>query len=380
MKVAVLGGDGFCGWPSALQLVSEGHQVVIVDNLSRRLISEKLSAPSLTPIRPIQDRISAAKKVGDVSFEYCDIARDYEGFKRVLASLRPDVIVHFAEQRSAPYSMLSSTERTYTVDNNVSGTNNLMSALVDLDLRPHIVHLGTMGVYGYNDDFGEIPEGYLDVEVLQTNKHVTIPYPGNPGSIYHLTKVLDHQLMQFYAKNWDFQITDLHQGIVWGTDTELTKSEPALMNRFDYDGEYGTVLNRMISQAQVGFPLTVYGSGGQSRAFIHIQDTARCVSLAATNPPEKGAPVQVFNQVSEVHSVGDLARMISSKTGTDIGHLENPRKEATSNSLRVSNQGLRSLGFEPIRLTDNLMAEIEETVGKYADRLDESVILSNARW
>lgn len=380
MKVAVLGGDGFCGWPSALQLASEGHKVTVVDNLSRRQISEKLSAPSLTPIRPIQDRIAAAKNIGEIAFEYCDIARDYDGFKRVLATVQPDVVVHFAEQRSAPYSMLSSSERTYTVDNNVSGTNNLMSALVDLQLRPHIVHLGTMGVYGYNDDFGEIPEGYLDVEVLQTQKKVTIPYPGNPGSIYHLTKVLDHQLMQFYAKNWGFQITDLHQGIVWGTDTELTKSDPALMNRFDYDGEYGTVLNRMISQAQIGFPLTVYGSGGQSRAFIHIQDTARCVSLAAHNPPEAGQPVQVFNQVAEVHTVSDLADMISSKTGTKIGYLDNPRKEAAQNSLRVSNQGLRSLGFEPIRLTDNLMGEIEETVGKYADKLDKDVILSNARW
>lgn len=380
MKIAVLGGDGFCGWPSALQLASEGHHVTVIDNLSRRFIAEKLSAPSLTPIRPIHDRIEAARSIGDINFEFCDIARDYSGFKRALHTIQPDVVVHFAEQRSAPYSMLSSDERTYTVDNNVSGTNNLMSALVDLELRPHIVHLGTMGVYGYNDDFGEIPEGYLDIEVRQTGKNVTIPYPGNPGSIYHLTKVLDHQLMQFYAKNWAFQITDLHQGIVWGTDTQLTKSDPALMNRFDYDGEYGTVLNRMISQAQVGFPLTVYGSGGQSRAFIHIEDTARCVSLATANPPEQGSPVQVFNQVAEVHSVGDLAKMISNKTGTEIGHLENPRKEAAQNALRVSNQGLRSLGFEPIRLTDNLMSEIEDTVGRYANRLDKDVILSNARW
>lgn len=380
MKIIVLGGDGFCGWPSALHLAHDGHTVTIVDNLSRRAIADKISSPSLTPIRSIEERVAAAKKIGDVSFEYCDIAADPGRFKEILAEVNADVVVHFAEQRSAPYSMLGDAERKYTIDNNVTGTNNLMSILVELGQRPHIVHLGTMGVYGYNDDFGEIPEGYLDVTVKSTQKDVSITYPGNPGSIYHLTKVLDHQLMQFYAKNWGFQITDLHQGIVWGTETAITKTDPALMNRFDYDGEYGTVLNRMISQAQVGFPLTVYGTGGQSRAFIHIQDTARCIALACSNPPEAGQRPQVFNQVAEVHTVRDLAQMISDKTGTEIGFLDNPRKELAENKLLVSNQGLRSLGFEPIRLDEGLVLEIEETVGKYTDNLDKNVILSKARW
>ncbi|THH38045.1 NAD-dependent epimerase/dehydratase family protein [Aliishimia ponticola] len=380
MKIAVLGGDGFCGWPSALHLAADGHEVTIIDNLSRRAIGEKISAPSLTPISSISERIEAAKKVGNVNFIYCDIAQDPGRFKEALAAIKADVIVHFAEQRAAPYSMLGDLERRYTIDNNVTGTNNLMSLLVDLGQRPHIVHLGTMGVYGYNDDFGEIPEGYLDVTVKSTGKDVSITYPGNPGSIYHLTKVLDHQMMQFYAKNWGFQITDLHQGIVWGTETEITKTDPALMNRFDYDGEYGTVLNRMISQAQVGFPLTVYGTGGQSRAFIHIQDTARCIALAATNPPEMGERPQVFNQVSEVHTVRDLAQMIAEKTGVEIGFLDNPRKELAENKLMVSNEGLRSLGFEPIRLDEGLVLEIEETVGRFTDRLDKDVILSKARW
>ena len=380
MKTLVLGGDGFCGWPSALHLAAQGHEVTIVDNLSRRSIAEKLSAPSLTPIRPIKERVAAAQAVGKINFEYCDIAKDYETLKKLVLKHQPDTLVHFAEQRSAPYSMLGCSERTYTINNNVSGTNNILSALVCLDVKPHIVHLGTMGVYGYNDDFGKIPEGYLDVEVRQTKKNVNIPYPGNPGSIYHLTKVLDHQLMQFYAKNWGLRITDLHQGIVWGTETEITKSDPALVNRFDYDGEYGTVLNRMISQAQIGHPLTVYGTGGQSRAFIHIQDTTRCIGLAVQNPPEPGERVQVFNQVAEVHSVGELAKMISQKTGTEIAYLDNPRKEAANNSLRVSNKGLRSLGFDPIQLNQGLIEEIEDTVVKYSDRLDREVIMSNARW
>ncbi len=380
MKALILGGDGFCGWPTSLHFAANGYEVLIIDNLSRRKITDKLSAPSLTPIRPIERRIEAAKNIGNIRFEFCDIANDPERFKDIMEAFNADVVVHFAEQRSAPYSMLGGAERTYTVNNNVSGTNNLFSILVELKQYPHVVHLGTMGVYGYNDDFGEIPEGYLGITVRQTQKDIVIPYPANPGSIYHMTKCLDHTLMQFYAKNWGFRITDLHQGIVWGTDTELTASDENLINRFDYDGEYGTVLNRFISQAHIGHPMTVYGSGGQSRAFIHIQDTARCVFLAAESPPEAGAPVQVFNQISEVHSVGDLASMLHEQTGAAIEFQENPRKEAAENSVKVSNKGLCSLGFKPIILADNLLNEIHSTVGKYESRLNRAAINSKARW
>ena len=380
MKVAVLGGDGFCGWPSALHLAAQGHQVTIIDNLSRRAIADRLKARSLTPISTIHERVRAAKAIGDVRYEYCDIAIDYGRFRGLLAALKPDVIVHFAEQRSAPYSMLGDTERRYTVHNNLMGTNTLMSLLVELGQRPHIVHLGTMGVYGYNTDFGEIPEGYLDVTVKETGKDVSIPYPGNPGSIYHMTKVLDHTVLQFYAKNWGFPITDLHQGIVWGTQTEITKTDPALINRFDYDGEYGTVLNRLIVQAQIGFPLTVYGTGGQSRAFIHISDTAKCIGLACDTPPDPGSRPRVFNQVAEVHTVRDLAQMISDKTGTPVDFIDNPRKELPENKLAVSNAGLRSLGFDPVLLEEQLLGEIGDTVIRYQASLDPSVIQSNARW
>ncbi len=380
MKIAVLGGDGFCGWPSALHLAAEGHEVTIIDNLSRRAIEDRIKARSLTPIATIQDRIRAAQAIGDITYEYCDIAIDYGRLRGLLERLKPDTIVHFAEQRSAPYSMLGDTERRYTVHNNVMGTTTLLSLLVELGQRPHIVHLGTMGVYGYNTDFGVIPEGYLDVTVKSTGKDVTIPYPGNPGSVYHMTKVLDHTLLQFHAKNWGFQITDLHQGIVWGTQTDLTRADPALINRFDYDGEYGTVLNRLIVQAQVGFPLTVYGTGGQSRAFINISDTARCIGLACAHPPEPGARPQVFNQVAEVHTVRDLAQMVSHRTGTPVDFVTNPRKELAENQLEVSNAGLRGLGFQPILLEDALVSEISETVGQYAHKIDPSVIQSKAWW
>ncbi len=380
MKALVLGGDGFCGWPSSLHLAANGYEVLIVDNLSRRLISEKISTPSLTPIRSIERRIEAAQKIGNIRFAYCDIAKDPGKFKEILVNFQADIVVHFAEQRSAPYSMLGDAERKYTVDNNITGTNNLFSTLTELNQRPHVVHLGTMGVYGYNDAFGEIPEGYLNITVKQTQKDVTIPYPVNPGSIYHMTKCLDHTIMQFYAKNWGFQITDLHQGIVWGTDTDITSTDEDLINRFDYDGEYGTVLNRLVVQSQVGYPMTVYGTGGQSRAFIHIQDTARCVLLAAENPPEESSRVQVFNQISEVHTVRHLAQMLHDQTGAEIAYQDNPRREPAENNLRVSNAGLCSLGFEPITLADNLTKDILATVSKYEHRLDRSVIDSRARW
>ena len=379
MKALVLGGDGFCGWPTSLHLAAEGYAVTIADNLSRRAIATRLGAPSLTPIRPITERVKAAQAIGDVAFEHVDLT-DSVALTQVLNRVVPDVIVHFAEQRSAPYSMLGDAERRYTVSNNVNGTNTLFSILVELGQRPHVIHLGTMGVYGYSDDLGELQDGYLDVRVAQTGRDVTIGYPANPGSIYHLTKCLDHTLMQFYAKNWGFRVTDLHQGVVWGTDTEITGSNEALINRFDYDGEYGTVLNRLLSQAAIGHPLTVYGTGGQSRAFIHIADTARCVHLAIGAPPEPGDRVQVFNQVAEVHNIGTLARAIAERTGVEVSYLENPRKEAAKNNLIVSNAGLRSLGFAPMTLADSLMDEISATVGRYEERLNRDVILSNARW
>lgn len=380
MKIAVLGGDGFCGWPSALHLAAEGHHVTIIDNLSRRAIAERLAAPSLTPIASIHDRIKAAQTIGDIRYEYCDIAIDYGRFRGLLESLKPDAVVHCAEQRSAPYSMLGDTERRYTVHNNTMGTNTLLSLLVELGQRPHIIHLGTMGVYGYNTDFGQTPEGYLDVTIRATGKDVSIPHPTDPGSIYHMTKVLDHTVLQFYAKNWGFPVTDLHQGIVWGTQTDLTKADPALINRFDYDGEYGTVLNRLIVQAQIGYPLTVYGTGGQARSFIHISDTARCIGLACHTPPDPGTRPRVFNQVAEVHTVRDLAQMVARKTGTPIAYVDNPRKEPRDNTLDISNAGLRDLGFTPVLLEDALLAEIADVVGHHADRLDPAVIHSNARW
>jgi len=278
-KILVLGGDGFCGWPTSLYLSDQGHEVIIVDNLSRRKIDTELGCDSLTPIRPIEERIRVWNALSPIPkfpirFKFLDLQTNYPELVQFLKDEKPDTVVHFAEQRAAPYSMKDPRRKRYTIDNNVSGSHNLLCAIVESELDIHVVHLGTMGVYGYGTSGGEIPEGYLDV-TLPSGESSKILHPSHPGSVYHLTKCLDALMFQFYNKNDNIRITDLHQGIVWGTNTEQTARDERLVNRFDYDGDYGTVLNRFLMQAALKIPLTVYGTGGQTRAFIHISDTAR---------------------------------------------------------------------------------------------------------
>jgi UDP-sulfoquinovose synthase len=383
--VLVLGGDGFCGWPTSLHLSALGYEVVIVDNFVRRHIAEELGAPSLTPISSIDERLNTWKEVSgnDIDIVELDIARDRCELRRLLASVRPDAIVHFAEQRAAPYSMRDAAHRAYTVDNNINGTHNVLSAIVELGLDTHFVHLGTMGVYGYEGDGLEIPEGYLDVVVEGPDgaRHPrSILYPTKPGSIYHLTKSMDQLMFQFYARNDRMKITDLHQGIVWGTQTEQTRLDPALINRFDYDGDYGTVLNRFLMQAAAGHPLTVHGTGGQTRAFINIQDTVRCVALAIENPPAAGDQVRIINQVAETHRVRDLAELVAELTGADIEYLDNPRSEAAENDLAVSSKTLKGLGLEPILLRDELLTETVDVALRFIERANLDTIPATALW
>ena len=350
MKIAVLGGDGFCGWPTSLHLSDAGHEVHIVDNLSRRWIDTELGVQSLTPMDSIQERtrIWHAETGRRIRFHLLDLAKDYERLKQWLVDERPDAVIHFAEQRAAPYSMKTDRHKVYTVNNNVSATHNLLSALVETDLDAHLVHLGTMGVYGYSTIGAAIPEGYLPVGIETLGGETVsqeILYPTRPGSVYHMTKSLDQILFQFYAQNDGLRITDLHQGIVWGTHTEQTRRHVQLINRFDYDGDYGTVLNRFLIQAAIGYPLTVHGTGGQTRAFIHIQDSVRCIDLALQDAPKRGDRVKIFNQMTETHRVRDLAGLVAELTGARIAWLPNPRKEAAENELVVKNGGnLLSLG------------------------------------
>ncbi len=384
MRVLVLGGDGFCGWPTALHLSARGHTVGIVDNQSRRRIDRELGVQSLTPIVPLPQRIAAWEEVSGRLIDQFDLTlgEDFDALVELLDAWKPDAIAHFAEQRAAPYSMKSARHKRYTVTNNLNATHDVLAAIVETGRDIHLAHLGTMGVYGYGTAGAPIPEGYLKV-TLDTPKGPVereILYPSDPGSIYHMTKTQDQLLFQFYVKNDRLRITDLHQGIVWGTQTEETRRDPRLVNRFDYDGDYGTVLNRFLMQAALGYPLTVHGTGGQTRAFINVQDTVRCIELALLNPPARGERVAILNQMVETRQVRELAETVARLTGARVAYLPNPRKEADENELKVCNDRFLALGLNPITLDEGLLREVTEIARAYRDRADLSKIPCVSAW
>ena len=384
MRIAILGGDGFVGWPTALHLSNAGHEVHIPETLSRRWIDTELGVQSLTPMDSIQERCRIWKQTSGetIRFHLLDLAKEYERLKQWLAEHKPDAIIHFAEQRAAPYSMKTDRHKVYTVNNNTNATHNLLAAMVEAAPDAHLVHLGTMGVYGYSSVGAPIPEGYLDVQIDTPSgpKEQEILYPTRPGSVYHMTKSLDQILFQFYAQNDGLRITDLHQGIVWGTHTDQTRRHEQLINRFDYDGDYGTVLNRFLIQAAIGYPLTVHGTGGQTRAFIHIQDSVRCVELALQDAPAQGDRVKIFNQMTETHRVRDLAQLVARLTGAEVMNLPNPRKEAAENDLIVKNDQFLALGLNPTTLAEGLLSEVVDVAKKYAHRIDRSRVPAVSAW
>ncbi len=382
--IIVCGGDGFCGWPTSLKLSQAGFKVVIIDNLSRRKIDVELECDSLTPISSINKRIDKWKEITgkEIIFYDLDISKEYFQLEKIISKYSPKAIVHFAEQRAAPYSMKSAKHKRYTINNNLNSTNNILSVIADSENDIHLVHLGSAGYYGYSSAGLEIPEGYLSVKVdtEEGEKKIEIMYPPGPGSIYHLTKAQDSLSFLFYNKNDNIRITDLHQGVVWGTQTKETKMDSVLINRFDYDGDYGTVLNRFLVQSQIGHPLTVYGVGGQTRAFIHIENTVECILLAIQNEPKKNERVRVFNQSTECLQVKEIAKIVGNLTGSEIRFYKNPRREDSTNELKFSNSGLMGLGLKPITLNNGLLKEITEVVKKYKHRVDIKKVVCTSTW
>lgn len=384
-KILVLGGDGFCGWPTSLYFSKAGYDVIIVDNLSRRKIDVELECDSLTPLQPLSKRIEAWREVtgNHIEFVNLDVSLQYHKLLTLIRKHKPLAVIHFAEQRAAPYSMKSSYHKRYTVNNNINATHNILAAIAESGEDVHLVHLGTMGVYGYGTAGMDIPEGYLNVMVEGKDgrtRDIEILYPANPGSVYHMTKTQDALMFYYYNKNDGIRITDLHQGIVWGTNTDETLLDERLVNRFDYDGDYGTVLNRFLMQAAIDHPLTIHGTGGQTRAFIHIRDTVKCIRLAVENPPKTFERVNIFNQATEVHKIKELATLIADLTGAGIRYYINPRKEDSENSLKVQNEKFLQLGLEPVTLKNGLLEEVLDIARRYKHRCDMSRIICTSRW
>lgn len=381
MRVLVIGGDGYCGWATALHLSNKGYEVGILDSLVRRFWDAQLGADTLTPIASIQQRLQRWQDLTGKSIPlFVGDITDYAFLRQSMQQFQPDAIVHFGEQRSAPFSMIDREHAVLTQTNNVIGNLNLLYAMKEDFPNSHLVKLGTMGEYGTPNI--DIEEGYITIE--HNGRKDTLPYPKQPGSFYHLSKVHDSHNIHFACKIWGLRATDLNQGVVYGVLTEETGMDELLINRLDYDGVFGTALNRFCIQAAIGHPLTVYGKGGQTRGFLDIRDTVRCVELAIANPAEAGQ-FRVFNQFTELFSVGDLAAMVK-KAGTAMGlqvaieNLENPRIELEEHYFNAKNTKLLDLGLQPHYLSDSLLDSLLNFADKYKERVDRGQILPKVSW
>ncbi|MGC2621302.1 MAG: NAD-dependent epimerase/dehydratase family protein [Acidobacteriaceae bacterium] len=381
MKVLVVGGDGYCGWATALYLSEKGYDVAIVDSLIRRHWDLTLGVDTLTPIAQIGHRVDrwhelTGKKIGLYIGDICD----YPFVQKVFREFEPEAILHFGEQRSAPFSMIDREHAVMTQVTNVVGNLNLLFAIKEFNKGIHLVKLGTMGEYGQPNI--DIEEGYITIQ--HNGREDRLPYPMQPGSFYHLSKVHDTHNIRFACKIWGLRATDLNQGVVYGVKTDQTAIDDLLVNRLDYDEVFGTALNRFCIQAAIGHPLTVYGSGGQTRGFLDIRDTVRCMEIAVANPAAEGE-FRVFNQFTEQFSVLDLANMVK-KAGEDAGmkvqvdHIKNPRVEKETHYYNAKNTALRDLGLEPHKLSESLLSSLLEFAIRYKDRVDKKVIMPTVTW
>lgn len=381
MRVLIAGGDGFCGWPTALYLSKQGHEVAIIDNLARRKWDEELRSNSLTPIASLQERVAKWEELTGKTIQYyIGDLNHYDFLCEVMRQFRPEAFVHFAEQRSAPYSMIDREHAVFTQVNNVVGTLNVAYAIRELAPDCHLIKLGTMGEYGTPNI--DIEEGYIEIE--HNGRKDVLPYPKQPGSFYHLSKVHDSHNLMFICRVWGLRVTDLNQGVVYGLHTDETRLDPVLMNRFDYDGVFGTALNRFLIQAAIGHDLTVYGRGGQTRGFLNISDTVRCIEITVNHPADRGE-FRVFNQFTEEFSVLELAekvKKVAEREGheVEIAHLPNPRVEKESHYFHAKNTKLQQLGLTPNLLTDEVLLGIFETALKHKDRVVMNNVLPDVSW
>jgi UDP-sulfoquinovose synthase len=381
MKIMVLGGDGYCGWATSLYLSAAGHSVSIVDSFIRRQWDHELGAQTLTPILPLNDRLRAwAQLTGRTIELFVGDVADYDFLLGAIKATEPEAIVHFAEQRSAPYSMIDRKHAVFTQVNNVVGTLNLLFALRETEADCHLVKLGTMGEYGTPNI--DIEEGYIKIE--HNGRTDVVPFPKQPGSFYHLSKVHDSNNILFACKVWGLRATELNQGIVYGTVSDETSISESLINRFDYDDVFGTVLNRFCTQAAIGEPLTVYGKGGQTRGFLDIRDTVRCIELACLNPANAGE-CQIYNQFTEQFSVLDLALRVQAAgkhlgLQVEIDHLPDPRVEAESHYYNAKRSRLIDLGLQPHFLSDSLLDSLMNIAVQYRDRVNPALIPPHVNW
>ncbi|HEX8741995.1 MAG TPA: NAD-dependent epimerase/dehydratase family protein [Thermoleophilaceae bacterium] len=381
MRLLVLGGDGYLGWPTAMRLSSRGHEVTVVDDFSRRRRHLEAGTDSLTPIASLPDRVAAWKECSGRAIDvHVGGIQDGEFIDRVIASVAPDAIVHYGEQPSAPYSMISRRHAVETQYENVIGTLNVLFAMRDHVPACHLVKLGTLGEYGTPNI--DIEEGYLEIE--HKGRRDVLPFPKMPGSLYHLSKVHDSHNIHFACRIWGLRATDLNQGVVYGIETDETALDERLLTRFDYDELFGTALNRFCVQAVIGHPLTVYGAGGQTRGFLNIRDTLQCVELALETPAALGE-FRVFNQFTEQFSIGELAELVA-RCARDMGYeaevrnLPNPRVEAEEHYYNVSNAKLLALGLQPHPLREELVRSMLDVIERYRDRVVARAIAPRTVW
>ena len=381
MRILVLGGDGYCGWPTALHLSNRGNEIAVVDNFVRRSWDHELGAQTLTPIRPLTDRLRIWHRLMGKEIEsFVGDILDYEFLAGVMKEFAPEAVVHFAEQRSAPYSMIDRQHAVFTQMNNVVGTLNVLFAIKEFQPDCHLVKLGTMGEYGTPNI--DIEEGYIRIQ--HNGREDVLPFPKQPGSFYHLSKVHDSHNVHFCCKIWGIRATDLNQGVVYGTVTDETALDEALVNRFDYDEVFGTALNRFCVQAAIEHPLTVYGKGGQTRGFLDIRDTVRCIELACQNPAARGE-FRVFNQFTEQFSVLELAQMVHT-AGQRLGlrvvvdHLPDPRVEAEQHYYNAKHTKLAQLGLKPHLLSESLVDSLVNIAMQHRDRVDPALLMPRVNW